>query len=115
MRKAGKLILRDSYADAKGGVPMERRKHWVQSIADQADLPWEVLPGVPVVELAGEHRVLIERHGGVTQYSREQICVKVRYGQVCICGCGLELKRMTKEQIIISGRIDAVRLLRGNC
>lgn len=91
---------------------MEQRKHWVQKIADDADLAGESLPGVPVVELAGECRVLIERHGGVTQYSGEQICVKVSYGQVCICGCALELKRMTKDQIVVSGRIDAVRLLR---
>ena len=91
---------------------MGRRKHWVQKIADDADLSCEALPGVPVVELAGEQRVLIERHGGVTQYSREQVCVKVSYGQVCVCGCGLELKQMTREQIVISGRIDGVRLLR---
>lgn len=88
------------------------RKHWVQRIADGADLAAEPLPGVPVVELAGEHRVLIERHGGVTEYSREKICVKVRYGQVSICGCGLELTCMTREQLVISGRIDCVQLHR---
>ena len=91
---------------------MERTRNWVQKIADSADLSSESLPGVPVVELAGDRRVLIERHRGVTGYSREEICVKVSYGQVCVCGCGLELKHMTKEQLVISGRIDCVRLLR---
>lgn len=91
---------------------MERTKHWVQKLADGADLSGETIPGVPVVELAGERRVLIERHEGVTEYSREQICVKVRYGQVCVCGGCLELTRMTKEQLVISGRIDCVKLLR---
>ena len=91
---------------------MERTKHWIQKIADGADLSAEPLPGVPVVELAGDRRVLIERHGGVTRYSREEICVKVSYGQVCVCGCGLELKHMTREQLVITGRIDGVKLLR---
>lgn len=91
---------------------MVQKKHWVQCLADGADLPSEPLPGVPVVELAGECRVLIERHGGVTEYSRERISVKVRYGQVRVCGCGLELTRMTREQLVISGRIDGIELLR---
>ena len=90
---------------------MERR-NWMQKLADEADLPGEPLPGVPVVEVAGEHRVLIERHEGVTEYSRERICVKVRYGLVSVCGCGLELTRMTREQLVISGQIDCVQLQR---
>lgn len=85
---------------------------WMQRLTDQMDLSGEPLPGVPVVELAGDRRVLIERHGGVTQYSREKICVKVRYGLVQVCGCGMELTRMTREQLVISGRIDSVHLLR---
>ena len=89
-----------------------QNRNWIQKLADNADLSAETLPGVPVVELAGERRVLIERHQGMTEYSRERICVKVSYGMVCICGCGLELSRMTREQLIISGRIDCVQLQR---
>mgnify|MGYP002456976651 CR=1 FL=1 len=68
--------------------------------------------GQPIVEIAGDRRVLIENHFGVKEYSREKIGVKVKYGLVCVCGCNLELIRMTKEQLIISGRIDAVTLIR---
>ena len=91
---------------------MVQKKHWIRYLADGAELEGEPLPGVPVVELAGDSRVLIERHGGVTEYSRERIGVKVRYGTVCICGCALELTRMTREQLVISGRIDCVQLQR---
>ena len=70
------------------------------------------LAGQPIVEIAGDRRVLIENHFGVKEYSREKIGVKVKYGLVCVCGCDLELIRMTKEQLIISGRIDAVTLIR---
>lgn len=88
------------------------KKTWIQKLADSADLAAEPLPGVPVVELAGEHRVLVERHGGVTEYSREKICVKVSYGQVCVCGSGLELTCMTREQLVISGCIGCIQLHR---
>ena len=89
-----------------------QRVNWMLKLADGADLSGEPLPGMPIVEIAGECRVLIERHGGVTEYSRERISVKVRYGTVTVCGCGLELTRMTKEQLVISGRIDGVQLQR---
>lgn len=86
--------------------------NWMQKLADGVDLSGEPLPGTPIVEIAGECRVLIERHGGVTEYSRERISVKVRYGMITVCGCGLELTRMTREQLVISGRIDGVQLQR---
>ena len=59
-------------------------KKWMQRLADGVDLAEEVLPGVPIVELAGSNRVLIERHDGMTEYSRERIYVKVSYGVVCM-------------------------------
>lgn len=89
-----------------------RQRNWMERLTDSADLSAEPLPGQPLVELAGERRVLIEHHKGVTQYTREQICVKVKFGHVRIDGCGLELNRMSKEQLIISGRIDGITLLR---
>ena len=91
---------------------MRQGKSWLERLSDGADLPEMALPGVPLVELAGDRRVLIENHGGVTQYSAERIGVRVSYGTVCIMGCGLELKQMTKERLVIAGRIDSVNLIR---
>ena len=91
---------------------MKQNRHWLERLADQADLPGEMEMGKTVVELAGDRRVLIEHHSGVTQYGRTQICVRVRYGTVRILGCDLELARMSKQQLIISGRIDRVELCR---
>ena len=91
---------------------MKDGKSWMERLADSADLSGEPLPLQPLVELAGDRRVLIENHRGVVQYSREKICVKVRYGTVAVTGCGLELSRMTREQLVISGRIDGICLIR---
>ena len=91
---------------------MVQKGRLAQRIAEAADLHGEVLPGIPLIELAGENRVLIESHGGVTEYSPQRICVRVKYGTVCVCGCALELAVMTKEKLVISGRIDAVQLNR---
>lgn len=91
---------------------MERPRRMMERLVDSADLSGEAIPGLPLVELSGDRRVLIENHRGVTEYSRERIGIRVRYGQVLVCGCGLELARMSKEQLVILGRIDGITLCR---
>lgn len=91
---------------------MKEKRNLLQRLAEGADLPGEPLPGQPIAEIAGDRRVLIENHQGVKEYTREKICVKVKYGQLTVCGCGLELSCMTREQLVISGRIDCITLHR---
>ena len=91
---------------------MERPRRMMERLVDSADLSGEAIPGLPLVELSGDRRVLIENHRGVTEYSGERIGIRVRYGQVLVCGCGLELARMSKEQLVILGRIDGITLCR---
>ena len=70
------------------------------------------LPGVPIVELAEDHRVLIENHSGVVEYGTERISVKVKYGLLCISGLDMELAKMTKDQLVIVGKIESVTIQR---
>jgi len=84
----------------------------MEHISAAADLPDEPIPGQTLVELAGEKRVLIEHHLGVTEYGQQQIRVKVKYGSICICGQGLELVRMTKQTLVICGYISCIQLER---
>lgn len=79
---------------------------------EHLDLPGESLPGQVLVEIAGENRVLIEHHRGVREYSRERIGVNVNYGIVEICGSCLDLRCMTRAQLVISGKIEKVILKR---
>lgn len=92
---------------------MKQRRGLLERVAQAADLPSEPLPKLPLIELAGERRVLIENHLGVTQYGTQEIRVRVNYGHIMICGSGLELARMTKEQLVITGCIYGVTLHRG--
>ena len=87
---------------------MKERKGILQQIVETG----EPVPGLPILELAGDRRVLIENHCGVKEYSRERICIGVKYGTVCVCGFGLELACMTREQLVICGRIDGITVHR---
>lgn len=96
----------------KGGADMEKGKAFLNRISGENDFFSDSLPGQPIAEIAGDRRVLIENHMGVKAYGRERIVVKVRYGFLCVCGCGLEILRMTRQQLVIRGKIDSVSLQR---
>ena len=89
-----------------------QNNHWMQRIAEGMDLSGEAMPGLPLVEITGDRSVLIEWHRGVAAYSNTEISVVVSYGQVNIHGNQLKLQYMSKETLIIIGRIDSVELMR---
>ena len=82
-------------------------------LEENTELTSGIFPAQSLVEIAGESRVLLENHLGVVAYSNEEIVIKVKFGTVCVCGCGLEMIRLTMEQLVIRGRIDSVSLHRG--
>ena len=82
-------------------------------MAEAADTPQELLPGMPLIEITGSGRVLIENHGGVTEYETDRIRVRLRFGAVVIRGSRLKITRMSKCQLVISGSLLGVDLERG--
>lgn len=92
---------------------MGKRRNFLEAVAVSAQLPTEPIPGLPLVELAGERRVLVENHRGVVQYSDREIRIKVSYGHISVSGSGLTLAKMTKQQLVITGCIHAVMLCKG--
>jgi len=70
------------------------------------------LSKLPLVELAGTDRVLIENHMGVLSYSLEEIEIKVTYGKLSVTGSNLKLMQMNREQMVINGKIEKINLYR---
>lgn len=71
----------------------------------------KVLPVLPILELAGQGRLLIENHEGVLSYASNEIKIKVSYGCAIVTGDSLQLMEMSKVKLAICGRIDCVQLL----
>ena len=88
---------------------MKRRIIRIDRLVENAELIQSSIPGQCVVEIAGDRRVLVENHLGVKGYGREKIVVKVKYGTDSVVGDCLEMIRLTKEQLVITGRIDSVQ------
>lgn len=72
----------------------------------------KMLSKLPIVEIVGEKRVLIENHLGVVGYSAEQIHIKVCYGVLSVVGCGLRFSQINREQLVINGQIESITLIR---
>lgn len=90
---------------------MGRREKLADRIAKVTDIHAEPLLHLPLIEVVGRQRVLIENHQGVDQYSHTQIGIKVSYGRLCVFGTRLHLLQMSKERLVITGCIENIQLL----
>ena len=91
---------------------MGQGKRLMDVIATGVDLPTEAPLRMPLIELAGYRRILIENHKGVVQYSETCIQIKVCYGRICVQGNGLSLTHMTRSQLVITGCVDSIGISR---
>ena len=87
------------------------RRNILSRVIAAADLEADLTPGIPVVELVGNSRILIENHLSVLCYEKEKICVKMKYGYLRICGNELVIGRMAKCQLVIMGEVQSIQLL----
>lgn len=93
---------------------MKRQRSWADRLLQGLDLQEEAVPGHSILELCGDHRVLIENHFGVLEYSLEKIRVKVRFGQIMIHGCDLRMRKIQGQVLVICGTIYQIEVKRGS-
>lgn len=91
---------------------MDKKHGFLEYLTHEAAFPADVIPSRSVVEILEDQRVLIENHLGVKGYSTECVIVQLRIGCLHISGENLQILRMSKEQLVIAGRIRAVSIRR---
>ena len=94
------------------GVDMRKQiPGWKKILNRVNEEPYNPSP-VPLIEILSDKRVLIEQHRGVIQYGNAEIGIRVKFGIILVTGKNLCLSRMSKEQLVICGSIDGVRLIK---
>lgn len=68
----------------------------------------------PLIEILGDRRVLIEHHKGVSVYESTLMQVKVCFGFLEILGSDLTISCMSVDRLVIIGKIEGMRILRGS-
>ena len=99
----------------RGLCSLSKRKGSLQFVLSggNADAYSPPLPGLPIVEIVGDGRILVENHKGIVDYSDSMICIRVKFGGLRIIGECLSLSYMSRSQLIITGCIDSVSIERG--
>ena len=76
-------------------------------------LPAELQDAVFRLTLTGGEQVRIEQHKGIVSFAPEMIEVRGGKLRLRLRGEGLEISAMDREELLISGTVDAVELERG--
>lgn len=87
-----------------------RRRSVAERVADAFALPADAVAGMPRVELVGDSQLRVECHRGILAYEPTDIHVGAGKLTIRIRGLGLELGSMTREALLITGRILSVEL-----
>ena len=77
-------------------------------MADAANLPKDVVLGVPILTLTGHNEVNIENYRGILEYTEQLIRINVRSGQIRITGKSLEINYYTTTDMKITGKVEKI-------
>ena len=77
-------------------------------MADAANLPKDVVLGVPILTLTGHYEVNIENYRGILEYTEQLIRINVRSGQIRITGKSLEINYSTTTDMQITGKVEKI-------
>ena len=80
----------------------------MRKINDILDIPKEVWSKAPKITITGFEEVLIENFKGILEYEDFFARINTHIGIVNINGFNLKLNQMTEDDILVTGRIEAI-------
>lgn len=79
-----------------------------ERVVEMLSLPKDVTLNMPTISLEGRSGLYIENLKGIVEFDEENIVVKTSVGFLKIEGKGLLIKSITKEAMVVNGRISGV-------
>ena len=92
---------------------MGRKKELLRRVTEQLNLPDEATNSLPLIEIAGDKRVLVENYSCIKRYCTTNVEILVDFGLFSVSGRSLEILRMRRDQLVIQGQIENIVLRRG--
>lgn len=93
---------------------MKKNVRLYDRLASLSSLSGGTVPGVPLIEIISDKRVLLENHQGICRYTHEQICIKTELGIIKLDGKQLHIKQMSSDQLIITGKLENLSICRSS-
>lgn len=79
-------------------------------LAEELDLPKDVVVGLPKISITGDEEITIENHNGITYFGTSQIIIMSNIGKIVISGTNFEIRYIGGSTIAITGRFKKVFL-----
>lgn len=87
---------------------IEKYKDSIRKLVEGENVPGDPLLGAPVIELQGNRILLIERHGGITEYSDNMIRTEAKDMTIEVIGTDLVITAMSKTHIRVNGEVEKI-------
>ncbi len=90
---------------------MKKNQSILKQVIHGSEIRVQSFKAAPLIEIIGYGRVLIENHISIASYDMQQIYIRVKYGMILVQGDSLKLAYMSKEKLVITGKIGSIHLL----
>ena len=86
----------------------QRKKVAQNKINNLLEIPQEVSSNIPKVTITGFEQILIENYKTILEYQDFYIRLSTEIGILNINGFGLDLKEMTSDDLLVTGKIEGI-------
>jgi sporulation protein YqfC len=83
----------------------------VRKISEVLALPPESVLKIPKITIVGKERVHVENYTALLDYKKDNIRLKYEDGVIDILGEDFEIKVIGEENMVIWGKISAVKVI----
>lgn len=77
------------------------------NLARTLELPVELLGNVPRVTIIGSESVLVENYKSIVEYEKDRLRLT---NNLCVFGENLQVIEMTRDELIVVGKIKSVEM-----
>ena len=84
------------------------KKNKISKINRLLEIPEEVSSSIPKLTNLGFKRMLVEHYKNILEYQDIFIRINTSIGIINISGFDLKMEEMTKDDIVIEGKIDSI-------
>lgn len=89
-------------------ISREKNKNVQSKIERIMEIPQEISTNLPKITIIGFEKMLVENYKGILEYQDFYIRLSTYIGILNINGIGLYLQEMTKDDLLITGKVENI-------
>lgn len=82
-----------------------------EKMGEMLEIPKELVMDTGKLTVVGQKQVFLENHKGIVEYEDYRIKVNTKEGIIQFEGEGMDIKEITSEDIMVTGKIYTIQFL----